>query len=326
MKSSSSNFGLFALMGVVMTFGVVAATLVMNSTTTRPAAQEVSLVQPVEEIVEDSVQQAALVEAKPVPEAASARASSKKPVPLAVEAPAATPAPSPVQPPARSATIERPTVAPASAATTPSRGAEDDKASRGAKPTARATPPVQKAAPTPASANAEVVRAKTEDATKPVETDKRTLRQRALDAVAEAQARDRAAARAARDDAAGTPSKEPSKKVAKPAEKAPAPAEKPVEKREPSAADKHDVSTTRAPEPSEKSRSASVKPVYAPDLVPGSSKPTVVTASGDKAWVKLDERTTVIVTKGEVVPGLGTFHGLVGREAKFDAGAQPVNP
>jgi hypothetical protein len=62
--------------------------------------------------------------------------------------------------------------------------------------------------------------------------------------------------------------------------------------------------------------------------MPKATRPTVVTAtpSGDKAWVKLDDRTTVIATKGDIVPGLGAFHGVVDREAKFDTGSLPVNP
>jgi hypothetical protein len=68
-----------------------------------------------------------------------------------------------------------------------------------------------------------------------------------------------------------------------------------------------------------------VKSVRAAPLVPSSSKPTVVMANGDKAWVKLDDQRTVIITKGQEVPGLGTFHGADKGAAKFDTGNVPLN-
>lgn len=68
-----------------------------------------------------------------------------------------------------------------------------------------------------------------------------------------------------------------------------------------------------------------VKSARAAPLVPSPSKPTVVMANGDKAWVKLDDQRTVIVTKGQDVPGLGTFHGADKGAAKFDSGNVPLN-
>lgn len=69
------------------------------------------------------------------------------------------------------------------------------------------------------------------------------------------------------------------------------------------------------------------KSVHATPLVaPPPAKPTVVMATGEKAWVKLDDQRTVIVPKGQEVPGLGVFHGTEGRGAKFDSGVQPVTP
>jgi len=68
-----------------------------------------------------------------------------------------------------------------------------------------------------------------------------------------------------------------------------------------------------------------VKSMHAAPLVPTTSKPTLVMANGDKAWVKLDEQRTVIITKGQAVPGLGTFHGADKSGAKFDSGTVPVN-
>jgi len=68
-----------------------------------------------------------------------------------------------------------------------------------------------------------------------------------------------------------------------------------------------------------------VKSARATPLVPSSAKPTVVMANGDKAWVKLDDQRTVIITKGQEVPGLGTFHGADKGAAKFDTGSVPLN-
>lgn len=68
-----------------------------------------------------------------------------------------------------------------------------------------------------------------------------------------------------------------------------------------------------------------VKSMQAAPLVPSANKPTLVMANGDKAWVKLDEQRTVIITKGQDVPGLGTFHGADKNGAKFDSGTLPVN-
>lgn len=68
-----------------------------------------------------------------------------------------------------------------------------------------------------------------------------------------------------------------------------------------------------------------VKSARASPLVPSSTKPTVVMANGDKAWVKLDDQRTVIISKGQDVPGLGTFHGADKGAAKFDSGNVPLN-
>lgn len=67
-----------------------------------------------------------------------------------------------------------------------------------------------------------------------------------------------------------------------------------------------------------------VKAITAPALVPTPPAPVVVMATEEKAWVKLDDRRTVIVPKGSPVQGLGVYHGVDGRNAKFDAGSQPV--
>lgn len=48
------------------------------------------------------------------------------------------------------------------------------------------------------------------------------------------------------------------------------------------------------------------------------AKPTVVAATADRAWVKLDSQRTVIVGVGDSVPGLGTFRGKTAAGAQFD--------
>lgn len=69
-----------------------------------------------------------------------------------------------------------------------------------------------------------------------------------------------------------------------------------------------------------------VKKLRAPPLVPAASKPVVVLTSGDKAWVRVDEQKTVVVSKGQELPGLGTYRGTDGKSAKFDSGVLPVTP
>lgn len=70
-----------------------------------------------------------------------------------------------------------------------------------------------------------------------------------------------------------------------------------------------------------------VRTVEAPPLVPEVVKPSIVMASpaGDKVWVKLDAQTTVIVSKGDEVPGLGVFNGMDGKTAKFGKGSLSLN-
>ncbi|KWU17779.1 hypothetical protein AS149_13750 [Burkholderia cenocepacia] len=69
-----------------------------------------------------------------------------------------------------------------------------------------------------------------------------------------------------------------------------------------------------------------IGPVVAEPLV-SDSKPSVVarSSSGDRAWVRLGETRTVIVSKGQAVPGLGTFQGADSKGAKFDSGYMPIS-
>lgn len=69
-----------------------------------------------------------------------------------------------------------------------------------------------------------------------------------------------------------------------------------------------------------------VKSLIAPPLVPSSVTPSVVAVAGERAWVRLDDQKTVIVTKGQTVPGLGVFQGHDAKGAKFDSGTVPVAP
>jgi hypothetical protein len=64
--------------------------------------------------------------------------------------------------------------------------------------------------------------------------------------------------------------------------------------------------------------------VTALPLVEESVSPVVLSATADKAWVKLNDRKTVIVTKGQEVAPLGIYQGLVQNKAKFDTGTVPV--
>ncbi len=65
--------------------------------------------------------------------------------------------------------------------------------------------------------------------------------------------------------------------------------------------------------------------VIAEPLVREKEKPTVVMATAQKAWIRLDDKLTIIIHKGEQVQGLGTFQGFDGKAAKFDSGAYPVS-
>lgn len=48
------------------------------------------------------------------------------------------------------------------------------------------------------------------------------------------------------------------------------------------------------------------------------TKPQVVAATADRAWVKIDAQKTVIVVVGETVPGLGTYRGKSSDGPRFD--------
>lgn len=52
--------------------------------------------------------------------------------------------------------------------------------------------------------------------------------------------------------------------------------------------------------------------------------PSVVAANGGQAWVRLSDHRTVIVKKGQTVPGLGTFMGTEGGSPKFDDKVIPL--
>lgn len=65
-----------------------------------------------------------------------------------------------------------------------------------------------------------------------------------------------------------------------------------------------------------------VRAVTALPLVP--VKPLIVMATKEKAWVRLDDRKTVIVTKGDEVPGLGKLLELDAKSVKFEKGTLPV--
>ncbi|PNG49979.1 MULTISPECIES: hypothetical protein [unclassified Variovorax] len=116
-------------------------------------------------------------------------------------------------------------------------------------------------------------------------------------------------------------SEKPTIKVvaASPAPAAPAPAEQiagPAERQ-----------AVQAERPAAKEPVRIQKPVLADAQVRGNPA-TVVAASptGDKAWVRIGDQRTVIVSKGQSVPGLGVFHGAEGKGAKFDSGYLPINP
>lgn len=90
------------------------------------------------------------------------------------------------------------------------------------------------------------------------------------------------------------------------------------------------VEAVPAPKAPEAAPSASqyreIHPIVAEPLV-SDAKPSVVARSsgGDKAWVRLGSTRTVIVTKGQSVPGLGTFEGADSKGAKFDSGYVPIS-
>lgn len=67
---------------------------------------------------------------------------------------------------------------------------------------------------------------------------------------------------------------------------------------------------------------AGVRATTAMALVP--PKPVVVLATVDKAWVRLDERRTVIVSKGEALPGLGKLLETSGTTVKFENATLPI--
>lgn len=52
--------------------------------------------------------------------------------------------------------------------------------------------------------------------------------------------------------------------------------------------------------------------------VPKGASPVVVAAQGDKAWVRISDTKTIIVNKGQNVPGLGTFRGTNNGNVQFD--------
>ena len=58
----------------------------------------------------------------------------------------------------------------------------------------------------------------------------------------------------------------------------------------------------------------------------GGQVATVVAKSpdGSKAWLRVGDQRTVIVSKGQAVPGLGTFRGVEGKCAQFESGCLPV--
>ncbi len=60
------------------------------------------------------------------------------------------------------------------------------------------------------------------------------------------------------------------------------------------------------------------KPAIA--ATPANSAPALVTASGNKAWIRLDDRRTVTVEKGQSLEGYGVFIGVEHGTAKFERG------
>lgn len=60
-----------------------------------------------------------------------------------------------------------------------------------------------------------------------------------------------------------------------------------------------------------------VRAVTAPPLVKVEVKPQVLAATAERAWVKLNDQRTVILNKGEALPGLGTYMGAPDGVAKF---------
>lgn len=69
-----------------------------------------------------------------------------------------------------------------------------------------------------------------------------------------------------------------------------------------------------------------VKAVQALPLVAETFSPVVMLATEDRAWVKVEKSRTVIVRKGESVPGLGVFMGQTANGAKFDEKVVPIKP
>lgn len=64
------------------------------------------------------------------------------------------------------------------------------------------------------------------------------------------------------------------------------------------------------------------RPIIASPLIPVA--PVVVLATKEKAWVRLDDRRTVIVNKGDEVPGFGRMLESDGKSVKFEKGSMPV--
>lgn len=82
------------------------------------------------------------------------------------------------------------------------------------------------------------------------------------------------------------------------------------------------AATVQVREKEPETSSGAIKPVTALPLVP--LKPSVVMATKEKAWVRLDDRRTVIVTKGDELPGLGKLLELDAKFVKFEKGTLPV--
>ncbi len=80
----------------------------------------------------------------------------------------------------------------------------------------------------------------------------------------------------------------------------------------------------RPVKPDEAESRGAVKPLTAPALVPIPAEPKVVAATDERAYVRLDEKRTVIVKKGDTVQGLGVYLGLDGAKAKFESGTLPI--
>jgi hypothetical protein len=63
---------------------------------------------------------------------------------------------------------------------------------------------------------------------------------------------------------------------------------------------------------------AAVQAVTAPPLVRVEIRPQVLAATPERAWVKLSDQQTVIFQRGQAVPGLGTYNGVIGTVPQFD--------